>query len=56
MRLVFFAGRMPDLGGPFLPDIHIATDIQRRVHDFFFMTVLGDDDVTTAECVVFVAG
>ena len=40
MRLVFFAGRMPDLCGAFLHDIHLATELQRRGHEIIFMTVL----------------
>jgi glycosyltransferase involved in cell wall biosynthesis len=37
---VFFAGRMPDLCGAFLHDIHLATELQRRGHEIIFMTVL----------------
>jgi glycosyltransferase involved in cell wall biosynthesis len=40
MRIVFFAGRMPDLCGAFLHDIDLATELQRRGHEIVFMTVL----------------
>jgi len=40
MRLVFFAGRMPDLCGAFLHDIHLATELQRRGHEIIFLTVI----------------
>jgi glycosyltransferase involved in cell wall biosynthesis len=40
MRLIFFAGRMPDLCGAFFHDIDLATELQRRGHDVMFMTVL----------------
>jgi len=37
---VFFAGRMPDLCGAFLHDIHLATELQRRGHEIIFLTVI----------------
>jgi glycosyltransferase involved in cell wall biosynthesis len=40
MRIVFFAGRMPDLCGAFLHDIDLATELQRRGHEVTFMTIL----------------
>jgi glycosyltransferase involved in cell wall biosynthesis len=40
MRLIFFAGRMPDLCGAFFHDIDLATELQRRGHEIIFMTIL----------------
>jgi glycosyltransferase involved in cell wall biosynthesis len=40
MRIVFFAGRMPDLCGAFFHDIDLASELQQRGHDVVFMTVL----------------
>ena len=40
MRLIFFAGRMPDLCGAFFHDIDLATELQRRGHEIVFLTVL----------------
>ena len=40
MRLVFFAGRMPDLCGAFLHDIDLAIELQRRGHEITFMCIL----------------
>jgi glycosyltransferase involved in cell wall biosynthesis len=40
MRLIFFAGRMPDLCGAFFHDIDLATELQRRGHEVVFLTVL----------------
>lgn len=37
MKLVFFAGRMPDLCGAFLHDIDLATELEKRGHDVVFM-------------------
>ena len=37
---MFFAGRMPDLCGAFLHDIHLATELQRRGHEIIFLTVI----------------
>jgi glycosyltransferase involved in cell wall biosynthesis len=37
MRLVFFAGRMPDLCGAFLHDIDLAIELEKRGHDVVFM-------------------
>jgi glycosyltransferase involved in cell wall biosynthesis len=37
MRLIFFAGRMPDLCGAFLHDIDLATELEKRGHDVVFM-------------------
>ena len=40
MRIVFFAGRMPDLCGAFFHDIDLATELQRRGHEVMFMAIL----------------
>jgi len=40
MKLIFFAGRMPDLCGAFLHDIDLAIELQRRGHEIVFLTVL----------------
>jgi len=40
MKLIFFAGRMPDLCGAFFHDIDLATELQRRGHEIVFLTVL----------------
>ena len=40
MRLIFFAGRMPDLCGAFFHDIDLATELQRRGHEIVFLTTL----------------
>jgi hypothetical protein len=40
MRLIFFAGRMPDLCGAFFHDIDLATELVRRGHEIVFLTVL----------------
>jgi glycosyltransferase involved in cell wall biosynthesis len=39
MRLVFFAGRMPDLCGAFLHDIDLAIELEKRGHDVVFMSL-----------------
>jgi glycosyltransferase involved in cell wall biosynthesis len=39
MRLVFFAGRMPDLCGAFLHDIDLAIELEKRGHDVVFMAL-----------------
>ena len=39
MRLIFFAGRMPDLCGAFLHDIDLAIELQKRGHEIAFMTI-----------------
>ena len=39
MKLVFFAGRMPDLCGAFLHDIDLATELQKRGHEISFMVL-----------------
>jgi glycosyltransferase involved in cell wall biosynthesis len=39
MRLVFFAGRMPDLCGAFLHDIDLAIELERRGHDVVFISL-----------------
>ena len=39
MRLVFFAGRMPDLCGAFLHDIDLAIELEKRGHDVMFMAL-----------------
>ena len=39
MRLLFFAGRMPDLCGAFLHDIDLAIELEKRGHDLAFMTL-----------------
>ena len=39
MRLVFFAGRMPDLCGAFLHDIDLATELEKRGHEVVFMSL-----------------
>jgi glycosyltransferase involved in cell wall biosynthesis len=40
MRIIFFAGRMPDLCGAFFHDIDLATELERRGHEIVFLTVL----------------
>ena len=40
MRLIFFAGRMPDLCGAFFHDIDLATELQRRGHEIVFLTII----------------
>jgi glycosyltransferase involved in cell wall biosynthesis len=40
MKLLFFAGRMPDLCGAFLHDIDLAIELQRRGHEVAFLTIL----------------
>jgi glycosyltransferase involved in cell wall biosynthesis len=40
MRIIFFAGRMPDLCGAFFHDIDLAIELQRRGHDIIFMTII----------------
>ena len=40
MRIVFFAGRMPDLCGAFFHDIDLAIELQKRGHEITFMTIL----------------
>jgi glycosyltransferase involved in cell wall biosynthesis len=40
MRIIFFAGRMPDLCGAFFHDIDLATELQRRGHEVVFMAIL----------------
>jgi len=37
MKLIFFAGRMPDLCGAFLHDIDLAIELQKRGHEVAFM-------------------
>ena len=39
MRLLFFAGRMPDLCGAFLHDIDLAIELQKRGHEVAFMII-----------------
>ena len=39
MKILFFAGRMPDLCGAFLHDIDLGIELQRRGHDVVFMTL-----------------
>ena len=39
MRLLFFAGRMPDLCGAFLHDIDLAIELEKRGHDVAFMAL-----------------
>jgi glycosyltransferase involved in cell wall biosynthesis len=39
MRLVFFAGRMPDLCGAFLHDIDLAIELEKRGHEVAFMAL-----------------
>ena len=39
MRLVFFAGRMPDLCGAFLHDIDLAIELEKRGHEVVFMAL-----------------
>jgi glycosyltransferase involved in cell wall biosynthesis len=39
MRLVFFAGRMPDLCGAFLHDIDLAIELEKRGHEVVFMSL-----------------
>jgi glycosyltransferase involved in cell wall biosynthesis len=39
MRLLFFAGRMPDLCGAFLHDIDLAIELQRRGHEVAFLAL-----------------
>ena len=39
MRLIFFAGRMPDLCGAFLHDIDLAIELEKRGHDVAFMSL-----------------
>jgi glycosyltransferase involved in cell wall biosynthesis len=39
MKVLFFAGRMPDLCGAFLHDIDLATELQRRGHTIVFLTI-----------------
>lgn len=39
MKVLFFAGRMPDLCGAFLHDIDLAIELQRRGHTIVFLTI-----------------
>ena len=39
MKILFFAGRMPDLCGAFLHDIDLGIELQKRGHDVTFMTL-----------------
>jgi glycosyltransferase involved in cell wall biosynthesis len=39
MKILFFAGRMPDLCGAFLHDIDLGIELQKRGHDVVFMTL-----------------
>jgi len=39
MRLLFFAGRMPDLCGAFLHDIDLAIELEKRGHEVAFMSL-----------------
>ena len=39
MKLVFFAGRMPDLCGAFLHDIDLAIELEKRGHEVAFMSL-----------------
>jgi glycosyltransferase involved in cell wall biosynthesis len=40
MRIVFFAGRMPDLCGAFFHDIDLAIELERRGHEIVFLTII----------------
>ena len=39
MKILFFAGRMPDLCGAFLHDIDLGIELQKRGHDVVFVTL-----------------
>jgi len=39
MKVLFFAGRMPDLCGAFLHDIDLGIELQKRGHDVAFMVL-----------------
>jgi glycosyltransferase involved in cell wall biosynthesis len=39
MKILFFAGRMPDLCGAFLHDIDLGIELQKRGHDVAFMSL-----------------
>lgn len=39
MKILFFAGRMPDLCGAFLHDIDLGIELQKRGHDVVFMSL-----------------
>lgn len=39
MKVLFFAGRMPDLCGAFLHDVDLADELQRRGHNVVFMSI-----------------
>jgi glycosyltransferase involved in cell wall biosynthesis len=39
MKILFFAGRMPDLCGAFLHDIDLGIELQKRGHDVTFMVL-----------------
>jgi len=39
MRIIVFAGRMPDLCGAFLHDVELAHELIKRGHEVMFMTI-----------------
>jgi hypothetical protein len=39
MKLLFFAGKMPDLCGAFLHDIDLAIELEKRGHEIAFMSL-----------------
>ena len=39
MKVLFFAGRMPDLCGAFLHDIDLGIELQKRGHEVTFMAL-----------------